>query len=359
MIPENRVSAKRKSQAAMEFLLTYGWAILIVLVVISALVYYGVLDPTMLLPEKCILQLGPLACTDSKAFFFGSTNGQVHLEFTNVLDKTVKIESIKLTREGLGLSGLCERQVSVTVSPGSKACIPMYCSGIPKKWSKQGFEMEIKYSTGDLEKVLSGDLYVTLEDTPPYNVKGCPLPPGDGNGDGVVDENDAALMNSNILIGPPDSILDSSAYDFDNNGVITGSDVGVINSIIVKCRCCIREGQSDFVLEIARLVKEGDEDASAECRSKCLPAYGQEQQCLDLDDKDIDGENGFDPNDITILNDLIYNCRCCVRRNESGILEDIVKSYQQNRQTYIYTEQCRLQCDLPDPTTHICPERQQ
>jgi len=48
----------RKGQAAMEFLMTYGWAILVVLVVIGALAYFGVLSPTALLPEKCFLPIG-------------------------------------------------------------------------------------------------------------------------------------------------------------------------------------------------------------------------------------------------------------------------------------------------------------
>ena len=42
---------KKRGQAAMEFLLTYGWAILVVLVVIGALAYMGVLDPAKMLPR--------------------------------------------------------------------------------------------------------------------------------------------------------------------------------------------------------------------------------------------------------------------------------------------------------------------
>ncbi len=54
---------RRKSQAALEFLMTYGWAILVVLVAISALAYFGVLSPENFLPAKCTLPAG-LACTD-------------------------------------------------------------------------------------------------------------------------------------------------------------------------------------------------------------------------------------------------------------------------------------------------------
>lgn len=43
---------KRKGQAAMEFLMTYGWAILVVLAAIAALAYFGVLSPGKLVPER-------------------------------------------------------------------------------------------------------------------------------------------------------------------------------------------------------------------------------------------------------------------------------------------------------------------
>jgi len=48
----------KKAQAAMEFLMTYGWAILVVLVAIGALAYFGVLSPDKMLPEKCIISSG-------------------------------------------------------------------------------------------------------------------------------------------------------------------------------------------------------------------------------------------------------------------------------------------------------------
>ena len=62
----------KKSQAAMEFLMTYGWAILVVLVAIAALAYFGVLDPNKFVGEagKCTVGGGefkefPNACADN------------------------------------------------------------------------------------------------------------------------------------------------------------------------------------------------------------------------------------------------------------------------------------------------------
>ena len=55
----------KKAQAAMEFLMTYGWAILVVLLAIAALAYFGVLNPGKYLPSSCTLGTG-LSCNDFK-----------------------------------------------------------------------------------------------------------------------------------------------------------------------------------------------------------------------------------------------------------------------------------------------------
>src|SRR5512141_234455 len=45
---------RKKGQAALEFLTTYGWAFLVILVMIGALAYFGVLRPGDVLPAKCM-----------------------------------------------------------------------------------------------------------------------------------------------------------------------------------------------------------------------------------------------------------------------------------------------------------------
>jgi hypothetical protein len=53
----------KKAQAAMEFMMTYGWAILIILVVIGVISYLGVTSYNNYAPEKCELFPG-LNCVD-------------------------------------------------------------------------------------------------------------------------------------------------------------------------------------------------------------------------------------------------------------------------------------------------------
>jgi hypothetical protein len=61
----------------MEFLITYGWAILVVLAAIAALAYFGVLSPSRFLPESCTLpSTSGLACLD---FTFTSSSANLFL----------------------------------------------------------------------------------------------------------------------------------------------------------------------------------------------------------------------------------------------------------------------------------------
>ncbi len=74
----------KRAQAAMEFLMTYGWAILVVLIAIGALAYFGVLNPSRFLPESCTIGPG-LACTDFKI----DTNGDGTLVIRNGMGQSL------------------------------------------------------------------------------------------------------------------------------------------------------------------------------------------------------------------------------------------------------------------------------
>ena len=72
----------KKGQAAMEFLMTYGWAILVVLAAIGALAYFGVLSPDNLLPERTAFQ-APLAHADNAYITVSGNDVVIEIPFTN------------------------------------------------------------------------------------------------------------------------------------------------------------------------------------------------------------------------------------------------------------------------------------
>ena len=63
MIPNTRFKRRKKAQAAMDFLFTYGWAFLALLVIIGALFYFGVGDVKKFMPDRCVFLSG-LNCLD-------------------------------------------------------------------------------------------------------------------------------------------------------------------------------------------------------------------------------------------------------------------------------------------------------
>ena len=94
-----------KAQAAMEFFLTYGWAILIVTIAIAALVYTNVFNPTQVISERCVIRTDSgLFCQDSNAV----VGTGIILRIKNVFEmKKVTINSIAATFERGGSSVSC------------------------------------------------------------------------------------------------------------------------------------------------------------------------------------------------------------------------------------------------------------
>lgn len=90
----------KRAQAAMEFIMTYGWAILVVLAAIGALAYFGVLSPEKFLPEKCTLSTG-ITCTGFKV-----TSNSFALVLTNNFGKDIQLNSVNVG--GCLISGINE-----------------------------------------------------------------------------------------------------------------------------------------------------------------------------------------------------------------------------------------------------------
>src|SRR3989338_1673421 len=84
-----------KSQAALEFLTTYGWAFLVILIMIGTLAYFGVLKPSRLLPDRC--SVGPeLECQD---FQLSSTDNTIKLRLKSNIGEPINIDSMKVSSE--------------------------------------------------------------------------------------------------------------------------------------------------------------------------------------------------------------------------------------------------------------------
>lgn len=83
----------RHGQAAMEFLATYGWALLIILVAIGALTYMGIIDVSKTRPESCLLDQG-FSCDN-----FAVQEGNATLRVQNNFGRELTLDSVIFTAE--------------------------------------------------------------------------------------------------------------------------------------------------------------------------------------------------------------------------------------------------------------------
>lgn len=98
----------------MEFLMTYGWVIMAVMVAIGALSYFGLLSPERLLPSRCSLPAG-INCLD-----FIVDSASITLVLQNNVGGRITINRVAV---GNVDSSSCFNNVDIVVNNNQKAII--------------------------------------------------------------------------------------------------------------------------------------------------------------------------------------------------------------------------------------------
>jgi len=83
----------RRGQAAIEYLMTYGWAILIIIIIGVALVALGLTNPAMWAPPKGASGFSGFQVTDW-AYFTNGTDGNLSLVIVNKYGSRIKINNL-------------------------------------------------------------------------------------------------------------------------------------------------------------------------------------------------------------------------------------------------------------------------
>jgi len=137
------------SQAALEFIMTYGWAILVVLISVAVLAYFGVLSPDTFLPHKCTLPSG-IVCLDYKVESY-----KVTVVFQNSLGETMTINKVTVS----GNNQDCSDNQSITLLNSEKAVFAITQCNNGQDGKKFNGVINISYSFEDkLSHEVSGTL---------------------------------------------------------------------------------------------------------------------------------------------------------------------------------------------------------
>ncbi|MEM3399249.1 MAG: hypothetical protein QXP42_00245 [Candidatus Micrarchaeia archaeon] len=84
-----------KAQAALEYLTTYGWAVMVLIIVIAVLFYIGVLNPSQ--PLACSFRTPGLSCASYKV----TTEGELSLRIGQLTGKTIRVKAIGCTQRDI------------------------------------------------------------------------------------------------------------------------------------------------------------------------------------------------------------------------------------------------------------------
>jgi len=147
----------KKGQTAMEYLMTYGWAILAVLVIGGVLYYLGIFSPGTLVGES---KTGFSQVDVDQWAIQGGDN--ISMVVMNRAGETVNIETIYITADGSTES----TDIGETVNTGQKTTLTTP-AGLPNSYAQgEAYRLDVSiqfnYSSSGLVKNSSGRLTGTV-----------------------------------------------------------------------------------------------------------------------------------------------------------------------------------------------------
>ena len=156
----------KRAQAAMEFLMTYGWAILVVLIVVGALAYFGVLNPQNLIPEKCVF---PTMLTCQDYIITPGASGAISVKLVNGAGQDMSIYFVNFTADATTFNAAPYECKYVPASPPdtltagtsasytTAACV--WSSNCNAGCGKKKFSVYVQYKTQTIPHILQGELF--------------------------------------------------------------------------------------------------------------------------------------------------------------------------------------------------------
>lgn len=163
-----------RAQAAIEFLTTYAWAILAILILIGALMYFDILSPSKFLPDRCNLG-AEISCKE-----YVIKEDGLRLKLFNNVGSTIIVDEVNILNDGTPIT--CSPTTGQTWYSGEAIELAVQCAGfvdiglVANEKRKLGFEIIYHTPKGGTQykKYVQGEIFATVQEgslTPP------PLPP--------------------------------------------------------------------------------------------------------------------------------------------------------------------------------------
>jgi uncharacterized protein (UPF0333 family) len=143
-----------KAQAAIEFLITYGWVVLFIIMIIGALAYFGVFDVSRFTPNKCEISSG-FTCVDYKI-----ASNAIILQIKNSAGTDFYISRLNYSRNG---ELLCSWPLNSHMDSGDVYTFTTFCN-VGTASAKQSIYLDLEYYKSPLSRhVAIGEISYAVE----------------------------------------------------------------------------------------------------------------------------------------------------------------------------------------------------
>ena len=161
----------RTAQTATDFLITYGWSILLIILMIGSLVYLGILKPQEFLVSRCQFSLEIPCQQFSLDDYISSSYDLARFSIVNILSRPITINHIDylLPEENpYWQSCLPSSTHNITISQNEKQTLNCSMGEFAlRSGEKQHLQLRIAYSEGNsynklFSSLLYGDIYAVV-----------------------------------------------------------------------------------------------------------------------------------------------------------------------------------------------------
>ncbi len=143
--------AKLKGQSAMEYLMTYGWAILIVIIVVAVLFSLGVFNPSTYTQTTATgfsgfnVPTGSWQLTDS---------GTMTLQVNNAMGSNIRIIGFNVTQGATRVENVTNGATGLAMSPGET--LDLRVVGLPGGTSGSSYSLAVTIRYDNTDTGLTG-----------------------------------------------------------------------------------------------------------------------------------------------------------------------------------------------------------
>ncbi|HIH24276.1 TPA: hypothetical protein HA251_04550 [Candidatus Woesearchaeota archaeon] len=162
----------RQGQAALEYIITYGWGFIVILVVLGALAYFGFLNPSRYVPARCSFGV-QLECADYRLLAASSNdeslrnnadNGNVTIILRNNFGENIRVTKLQT------LNGASSATPNLLIAKGMTNITSIELDATDEMLLVQGERMTVpliitfrRDTMGNVWDNITGDIFATVQ----------------------------------------------------------------------------------------------------------------------------------------------------------------------------------------------------